>query len=112
MSNSQAIKTVITNCAAAACFVPAPSRFVISLLIMDELKAAGLENSPENNRTVQDKLDNVTGLDLPAVGSMIEFDNGGLYNVGGVVEEIDYNYEVVCVNDDYGNPCQIPFSDF
>lgn len=109
---SKEIKTVITNCAKLAYSDLKPGRFVVSMKIMDELKAVGLENSPENNRIVQEKLDKITGYDLPKIGDMIEFDNGGNCDVGGLVEEIDFIYEVVCVNDDYGNACEVPFDQF
>jgi len=104
------IQNIITKCATAV--DSGVSRFVVSLMIMDELKAAGLENSPENNKLIQEKLDRVTGIKgLPKIGDEVDIPTS-TYDVPGVVEEIDYNYEVVCGIDDFGEPFNIPFDDF
>jgi hypothetical protein len=46
------IKDIAKNCKTST-----SSKFIQSMMIMDQLKKAGLENSPENNKLVQAELD-------------------------------------------------------
>ena len=112
MSEFIKLQNAVTDCCSSVVGMVSPSKFVISLLIMDKLKKHELENSPENNRIVQEKINAAIKGPLPKVGDEVDVPTELPYDIPGIVDEIDYNYEVVCGVDDFGNPFNIPFNDF